>query len=71
VLVMASLNNRPFSSGYAIDGVADGIWREVFNSDAALYGGWNDGNGGADLPASSGRFTAVLPRAGFVVFRRL
>ena len=71
VLVMASLNDQPFSSGYAIDGVADGGWREVFNSDAALYGGWNDGNGGADLPASSGRFTAVLPRAGFVVFRRL
>jgi 1,4-alpha-glucan branching enzyme len=71
VLVMASLNNRPFSSGYAIDGVADGMWREVFNSDAALYGGWNDGNGGADLPSSSGRFSAVLPRAGFVVFRRL
>jgi 1,4-alpha-glucan branching enzyme len=71
VLVMASLNDQPFASGYAIDGVADGGWREVFNSDAALYGGWNDGNGGADLPASSGRFTAVLPRAGFVVFRRL
>ena len=71
VLVMASLNNQPFSSGYAIDGVADGRWREVFNSDAALYGGWNDGNGGADLPSGSGRFTAVLPRAGFVVFRRL
>jgi 1,4-alpha-glucan branching enzyme len=71
VLVMASLNNQPFTSGYAIDGVADGMWREVFNSDAALYGGWNDGNGGADLPSGSGRFTAVLPRAGFVVFRRL
>jgi 1,4-alpha-glucan branching enzyme len=71
VLVMASLNDQPFASGYAIDGVADGGWREVFNSDAALYGGWNDGNGGADLPAGSGRFTAVLPRAGFVVFRRL
>ena len=71
VLVMASLNDQPFSSGYAIDGVADGMWREVFNSDAALYAGWNDGNGGADLPSSSGRFTAVLPRAGFVVFRRL
>jgi len=71
VLVMASLNDQPFSSGYAIDAVADGMWREVFNSDAALYGGWNDGNGGADLPSSSGRFTAVLPRAGFVAFRRL
>jgi 1,4-alpha-glucan branching enzyme len=43
----------------------------VFNSDAALYGGWNDGNLSADLPSSNGRFSAVLPRAGFVVFRRL
>ncbi len=71
VLVMASLNDQPFLSGYAIDGVADGVWREMFNSDATAYGGWNDGNGGADLPSSSGRFTAVLPRAGFVVFRHL
>jgi 1,4-alpha-glucan branching enzyme len=69
-LVLASLNNQPFLSGYTIDGVADGMWREVFNSDAALYGGWNDGNGGADL-LSNGRFAAILPRAGFVVFRRL
>ncbi|MCW2650971.1 MAG: alpha amylase, catalytic region [Mycobacterium sp.] len=71
VLVMASLNNQPFASGYTIDGVVDGLWREVFNSDAASYGGWNDGNVGVDLPSSAGRFTAVLPRAGFVVFRRL
>ena len=70
-LVLASLNNQPFLSGYTISGVTDGTWREVFNIDAALYGGWNDGNGGADLPSNNGRFTAVLPRAGFVVFRRL
>ena len=69
-LILASLNNQPFLSGYTINGVADGMWREVFNSDTALYGGWNDGNGGADL-LSNGRFTAILPRAGFVVFRRL
>jgi 1,4-alpha-glucan branching enzyme len=68
-LILASLNNRPFESGYTIDGIADGTWREVFNSDAALYGGWNDGNAGADLPSQSGQFTAVIPRAGFVVFR--
>jgi len=71
VVVLASLNNQPFLSGYTINGVTDGMWREVFNSDAALYGGWNNGNGGADLPSSSGRFTAALPRAGFVVFRHI
>ena len=71
VMVMASLNNQPFPLGYTINGVTDGVWREVFNSDAALFGGWNQGNGGADLPCNDGQFTAVLPRAGFVVFRRL
>jgi Alpha amylase, C-terminal all-beta domain len=59
--ITQNLNNRPFLSGYTIDGVAEGTWREAFNSDAALYGGWNDGNGGADLSSTSGRCTAVLP----------
>jgi 1,4-alpha-glucan branching enzyme len=71
VLVVASLNDSPFLSGYSVDGVPDGAWREAFNSDAALYGGWNDGNLGNDIEARSGRLTAVLPRAGFVVFQRL
>ncbi|MEE6177730.1 alpha-amylase family glycosyl hydrolase [Mycobacterium sp. 050134] len=70
-LILASLNNQPFQSGYAIEGVADGTWREVFNSDADLYGGWNDGNACADLPSCSGQFSAIVPRAGFVVFRRI
>ncbi|OBH98737.1 hypothetical protein A5678_21885 [Mycobacterium sp. E2733] len=70
-LVVASLNNQPFQSGYTINGVAGGTWREVFNSDAALYGGWNDGNAGGDLPSYAAQLNVVIPRAGFVVFRRI
>ncbi|GFJ94012.1 alpha-amylase family glycosyl hydrolase [Phytohabitans rumicis] len=70
-LVIASLNDAPFTAGYRTPGVPDGLWREVFNSDSIHYGGWNDGNGGADLPATGGTLTAVLPRAGFVVLRKM
>src|SRR5581483_1522123 len=36
-LVVASLNNHAFTSGYLIDSarLPDGHWREVFNSDSA------------------------------------
>lgn len=69
-LVIASLNDAPFAAGYRVPGVPEGRWREVFNSDSLHYGGWNDGNGGADLGAG-GALTAVLPRAGFVVLRKV
>jgi 1,4-alpha-glucan branching enzyme len=41
LLVVASLNNQAFAEGYAVRNsqIADGEWREVFNSDAAAYGG--------------------------------
>lgn len=72
LLVLGSLNNRPFSSGYVFTGLAipDGRWREVFNSDAADHGGDNVGNLGAAIPAAGGRFEAVIPANGFVVFAR-
>ena len=48
LLVVASLRNQPFLDGYIIQTDAsrlpDGSWREVFNSDAANYGGNNIGN---------------------------
>jgi 1,4-alpha-glucan branching enzyme len=43
-------------------------WREVFNSDAAAYGGQNIGNGGATIFSSGNRLNAVVPANGFVVF---
>lgn len=72
-LVLASLNNSPFTSGYAIahGHLPDAQWREVFNSDAADYGGSNSGNCGATISSQWGQFTAVVPANGFVVFERL
>jgi 1,4-alpha-glucan branching enzyme len=75
LLVIASLNDSSFGSGYAIatdpSRLPDGGWREVFNSDAAIYGGANVGNGGAVLPVSSGQMAAIIPSHGFVVFEKV
>jgi 1,4-alpha-glucan branching enzyme len=73
LLVAASLNTRPFSSGYAIghDSLGDGLWQEVFNSDAGSYRGNNVGNLGGTLPSSNGSIVPVIPANGFVVLQRL
>ncbi|HEV2199522.1 MAG TPA: alpha-amylase family glycosyl hydrolase [Bryobacteraceae bacterium] len=75
LLVLASLNDAPFDHGYFIgtDSVRlpAGGWQEIFNSDAAIYGGANVGNGSATLLASSGRMNAVIPARGFVVFEKV
>ena len=72
LLVVMSLNNAPFKAGYAFHGTAlpDGVWHEVFNSDATIYGGNNVGNLGRDVVSSAGSITAVLPAAGFIVCQR-
>jgi 1,4-alpha-glucan branching enzyme len=71
VIIAASFNNAPFASGYVIGkdllAVPDAGWKEIFNSDAAMYGGQNVGNSGAILPSSQGRLTSVIPANGFVV----
>jgi 1,4-alpha-glucan branching enzyme len=58
LLVLASLNDSPFNNGYVI---TTDSWRlpaggrqELFNSDAAMYGGENLGNGGATLQVNNG-----------------
>jgi 1,4-alpha-glucan branching enzyme len=44
--VVVALNFTPVPrSGYRIGAPASGFWREIFNSDSALYGGGNIGNG--------------------------
>jgi 1,4-alpha-glucan branching enzyme len=72
LLVIASLNNRPFDRGYVFSAlrIPDGGWKEIFNSDAAAYGGDNVGNGSGTLTASGGRFEPVVPANGVVVFKR-
>jgi 1,4-alpha-glucan branching enzyme len=75
LLVVASLRNQPFLDGYVVQTdpsrLPDGAWREVFNSDAGIYGGSNLGNFGADVPVAGGRFQARIPASGFVVFQKL
>ncbi|WP_257463515.1 alpha-amylase family glycosyl hydrolase [Archangium lipolyticum] len=65
-LVVGSLNRKNLE-GYPMS-LPPGRWKEVLNSDAAVYGGNNFGNYGATL---SGGITKVnIPSAGYVVFRR-
>ncbi|MDQ0850478.1 1,4-alpha-glucan branching enzyme [Arthrobacter sp. B3I9] len=73
-LVIASLNNRPFGTGYTVQTTAErlvpGGWQEVFNSDSSFYGGTNLGNFGATLPSQDGRIDVRLPANGLLVLRR-
>jgi len=74
LLVVASLNNQPFEFGYAIESdpisLPDAHWKEIFNSDAALYGGASIGNAGAIVPSSGGRITVRIPANGLIVLVR-
>ena len=74
LLVLASFNNTPFDE-YVLQTepgrLPDGWWREVFNSDAAIYGGDNVGNQGAELLVRGGRMTARIPARGVLVFQQL
>jgi 1,4-alpha-glucan branching enzyme len=72
VIVVASLNNSAFADGYVIDkdlvAIPDAGWKEIFNSDSAVYGGQNIGNGGVVIPSNHGRLNVVVPASAFVVF---
>jgi 1,4-alpha-glucan branching enzyme len=72
LIVIASLNNIPFTNGYIIEkdlwAIPDAGWKEVFNSDSSLYGGQNIGNWGATITSNNGRLNMVIPASGFVVF---
>ena len=71
-IIVTSFNNAPFANGYVIEkdwlAIPDAGWKEIFNSDAARYGGQNVGNGGAILYSSQGRLNVVIPANGLVVF---
>jgi len=73
LLLIASFNNRVLEQ-YVVQTDAwrlpDGAWRELFNSDAAIYGGANVGNLGADLPAIGGRIPLRIPANGLLVLQR-
>ncbi|MBL8660156.1 MAG: alpha amylase C-terminal domain-containing protein, partial [Rhodospirillales bacterium] len=71
LLVIASLNNAAYADGYVLRsaGLTDGRWREIFNSDAAQYGGGGIANDG-ELAALGGALTVRLPANGVVVLER-
>jgi 1,4-alpha-glucan branching enzyme len=74
VLVVGSLNNQAFNSpSYVMraDRLFGGRWREIFNSDAEIYGGDNIGNAGGIIENDNGSFGCVIPARGFVVFQKL
>jgi 1,4-alpha-glucan branching enzyme len=50
--------------------IPDGGWKEIFNSDATIYGGQNIGNCGATIPATSGSLTAVVPANGLILLAK-
>jgi 1,4-alpha-glucan branching enzyme len=72
-LIVAGLNNTPFNNPryrFVADRMPAGAWREIFNSDAAMFGGWNVGNAGATLNVSGGVLDCIVPANGIVVFRK-
>jgi 1,4-alpha-glucan branching enzyme len=72
VIVFASLNNSAFDHGYSVQkdllGIPDGYWKEIFNSDAEIFGGANVGNSGGIIQSSDGKIEVIIPANGFVVF---
>jgi 1,4-alpha-glucan branching enzyme len=73
-LVVCSFYNRPFASpGYDFhaDRIPGGRWCEVFNSDAAVFGGDGIGNRGEEIETRPGALQCVVPGNGVVVFQRI
>ena len=71
LLVVGSLNNRPFTGGYHIQDsrIADGQWREILNSDATNYGGRGLINPDP-ISSQGGAVTPVVPANSVLVFVR-
>jgi 1,4-alpha-glucan branching enzyme len=71
LIVVGSLSNRAFSNGYDIQDsrIADGRWREIFNSDAAVYGGSDLRNDGS-IASVGGILSVNVPASSLVVLQR-
>jgi 1,4-alpha-glucan branching enzyme len=71
-LVAASLADNAYDEpDYRIEhpSLAGAPWREVFNSDAVVYGGGDVGNRGETLWPSGNALDVVIPARGFVILR--
>ena len=76
-IVLAVCNFTPQTwKGYRIGVPEDGHWIEVLNSDASVYGGSNQGNGGgreADLKPFHGKpfsLSLTIPPLGILFFKK-
>ncbi|MET0720659.1 MAG: alpha-amylase family glycosyl hydrolase [Tardiphaga sp.] len=71
-LVVASLANTAYDQGYRLTSPAlpDGEWREVLNSDAAIYGGAGLRNPGP-ISCRGGALEVRLPACGIIVLEHL
>ncbi len=72
MIVIGCLNNWAFRDGYRIQNprIADASWREVFNSDAAEYGGGGLLNGG-QITSGGGAITVNVPANSVLVLQRV
>jgi 1,4-alpha-glucan branching enzyme len=71
MIVVGSLNNWAFRGGYRIQDsrIGDGEWREVFNSDAAQYGGGGLLNSG-QITSGGGAISVDIPANSVLVLQR-
>jgi 1,4-alpha-glucan branching enzyme len=70
-LVVTTLSDFGWPDGYRVPTPVDaGSWREIFSSDAAIYGGGGICNDG-ELETEDGQLTVKLPARGFIVLRHL
>ncbi|MEI9949042.1 MAG: alpha-amylase family glycosyl hydrolase [Pseudomonadota bacterium] len=70
-LVVTTLNDFGWPDGYRIPvPVENGSWREIFSSDATIYGGAGVSNEG-ELEINDGHLSVKMPARGFIVLRHL
>jgi 1,4-alpha-glucan branching enzyme len=72
LLVVASLNNYPFTREYIVrnDRTGNHQWQEIFNSDSERYGGNNIGNYGTLLTSLDRSIHLVVPGNGLIVLQK-
>lgn len=74
LLVVVNAGDAQFAfHDYGVNlGGESGVWREIFNSQAPVYGGFDStGNLGEALPASDGKLMINLPRWSVLVFQKV
>jgi 1,4-alpha-glucan branching enzyme len=71
-IIAASLNDNSFDRGFVFHDLRlpDAGWREIFNSNAAEFGGDNLGNLGGTPSSHQNQFECVLPKNSVLVFQR-